>query len=284
MRMRWGLLFIPAMVVFGIFYLIPLIMFVLSSFHPDLGLGRSGATYTIENFRHLFTDRFYLLVLWNTAKLSFYIVIISLILGFPVAYFLARSSQKVMRVLIPILVLSSFVTLVIRAMGWVVLLGNNGLVNKTLLLLGAISDPIQLLNHPRGVVLGMVHYVLPLMILAIMSVIQTIPRSLEQAAENLGASRLHVYTRVIFPLSFNGILATSLMVFSLNMGVFASPLLLGGGKVYVFPILIYQEIMAKTHYAMGAAMALALILLVLFINILSFAIGSKYQAPRRRAW
>lgn len=283
MRVRWSLLLIPAMLVFGVFYLIPMIIFALSSFHPDLGLGRSGDIYTLENFARFLTDQFYLLVLWNTAKLSFYIVIISLILGFPVAYFLARSSQKVTRVLIPILVLSSFVTLVIRAMGWVVLLGNNGLVNKTLLLVGAISDPIQLLNHPRGVVLGMVHYVLPLMVLAIMSVIQTIPRSLEQAAENLGASRLHVYTRVIFPLSFNGILATSLMVFSLNMGVFASPLLLGGGKVYVFPILIYQEIMAKTRYAMGAAMALALVLLVLFINMLSVAIGNRYQAPGRRA-
>jgi ABC-type spermidine/putrescine transport system permease subunit I len=152
-----------------------------------------------------------------------------------------------------------------------------------LLLLRVIGNPIKLLNHPGGVVVGMVHYVLPLMILSIMNVIQTIPPSLEHAAENLGANRVHVYTRVILPLCMNGILASSLLVFSLSMGVFASPLLLGGGKVYVLAILIYQEIMAKAHYATGAAMSLVLLLLVLLITVLSVAVGKRYQGGRERS-
>jgi putative spermidine/putrescine transport system permease protein len=283
MRLKWELLLLPAVFVFGVFYLIPMIIFVLSSFHPDLGLGRTGDIYTLTNFTRFLTDRFYLFVLWNTAKLSSYIVLISLILGFPVAYFLARSTQRLRRVVIPIVLMSPFVTLVIRAIGWVILLGNNGLVNRVFLWLGVVSDPIELLNHPRGVIVGMVHYVLPLMILAIMSVIQTIPPSLEHAAENLGANRLHVYTRVIFPLSANGILASSLLVFSLSMGVFASPLLLGGGKVYVLAILIYQEMMAKAPYATGAAMSLVLLVLVLIIEALSLAVENRYQSQRGRS-
>jgi putative spermidine/putrescine transport system permease protein len=281
MRVRWSLFLVPALLIFGVFYVIPMLTFVLSSFRPDLGLGRVGDVYTLRNFGHFLTDRFYLLVLWNTGKLSFYIVVASLLMGFPMAYFLARSSQNVTKVLIPILLLSSFITLVIRALGWVILLGNNGLVNKTLLLLGVPGAPVELLNHARGVVLGMVHYVLPLMTLTLMSVVQTIPPSLERAAENLGASRLHVYTRVILPLSLPGILAASLLIFSFSMGSFAMPLLLGGGKVYVLPILIYQEVMTKTRYAMGATMALILVVLVLFVNILSFAVMTKYRAPRR---
>jgi putative spermidine/putrescine transport system permease protein len=280
MRLRWFWLLIPILLTFGIFYLLPMVTFILSSFHPDLGLGRMGGAYTLENFKLFLTDRFYLIVLWNTARISFYIVAIALILSFPVAYFLARSSRRVTRILVPMLMLSSFVTLVIRALGWVILLGKNGLVNKLLLLLG-LGDPLQFLNHPRGVVLGMVHYVLPLMVLSLMSVVQTIPPSLEQAAENLGANRLRVYTRVVLPLSLPGMIATSLVIFSLSMGVFATPLLLGGGKVYVLPILIYQEIMTKMNYAMGAAMSLILLILVLLINMLSVTIASKYQVRKR---
>lgn len=283
MRLRWGFLLVPVLLVFGVFYLVPTATFVLSGFRPELGLGRVGDTFTLENFRLLLTDWFFLWVLANTAKLSLYITGISLLLGFPMGYILARSGPRAANLLVPILLLSSFITLVIRALGWVILLGNNGPVNRTLLFLGVAGEPVQFLNHPRGVVLGMVHYVLPLMVLSLMSVVKTIPVSLEQAAENLGAGRLRVYTRVVLPLSLPGILSASLVIFSLSMGVFATPLLLGGGKVYVLPILIYQEITAKTRYAMGAAMALVLVALVLLINALSTALAARFQAPRRAA-
>lgn len=251
----------------------------MSGFRSDLGFGQMGDTYSLHNYRLFLTDPFYRAVFWNTTKLSIYIVAICLILGFPTAYILARSSPRVLRILVPLLLLSSFVTLVVRALGWIVLLGDNGLVNKILVLLYLSKTPVKFLNHPLGVVLGMVHYALPLVILSLMNVVQTIPTSLEQAAESLGASRLHVYSRVVLPLSLPGVLAVSLLIFSIAMGVFASPLLLGGGRVYVWSILIYQEVMTNAHYAMGAAMSLLLVVLVLLINVLSFILLTKYLGP-----
>ena len=230
--------------------------------------GVSGAL-TLDNYVRVLTDGFYLGSLWTTVWLSLVATLLALLAAFPTAYVLARTRSAWISALIVLLLVSSFVTIVIKVLGLSLVLGRQGVVNELLLTLALIDQPLTLLNNNIGVVIGLVQYTLPFLVMLLFSVIQTIPGSLEEAAELHGASRLSMFRRVVLPLAMPGLIAGSLIVFNLNMGAFTSAVLLGGGRVLTLPVVIQRKILLDVDYPIAATLATLLVGVVFFINVAS---------------
>ncbi len=247
---------------------IPQYYFISMSFHANLGYGKIGEIFTFENYARIFTDILYISTLLRTAGLAAATAFLALIFGFPVAYFLARSNSRWISILVGLLIAATFITPVVKDLGLIILLSKNGPVNVILGLIGAISEPIQWLGASAGVIIGLLHYTLPLMVLMLLTVIQTVPRSLEEAAHAHGASRLRVYYAVVIPIVKPGLVAAALMVFNLTMGAFTTPALLGGGRILTFPILVQRAVILDVDYPFAAALSGVLLVFVFGLNLL----------------
>jgi putative spermidine/putrescine transport system permease protein len=279
---RWGILLLPPMVLSLLLFSVPQLVFLRMSLFRDLGLGRLGAGVSLSNYLEFIGDPFYLKSLALTINLSAIVAALALVLGFPVAYVLARMRSGWASLLLATVVISSFVTVVVKVLGLVIIFSANGPLNRTLTMFGLIDTPLRLLGNRTGVVIGLLHYTLALVILMLFSIIQTIPRSLEESAQVHGASRWRVFYRVVLPLSLPALIAGGLIVFNMSMGAFTSAALLGGGRVLTLPVLIQRTIILETRYGMGAALAAILLVVVLLINVASVAIVTRLAGPRRR--
>lgn len=253
-------------------------VFLKSSFYADLGLGRIGEHLVMEKYTRFATDPFYLKTLWVTVKTSGLAAVATLILGFPVAYMIARMRSSWAMFLLAGIVVSTFITIVIKVYGLIVIFSADGLLNQTLLALGILSRPFSIFGNTTGVVVGLMHFTLGFGVLVLYSIIQTIPSDFEEAAQIHGASRWRVYYRVIFPLALPGVTATLLMVFNMCMGAFTSAALLGGGRVFTLPVLIQRTVMMDIKYSMGATIAAVLVVSVIAINILSIVLLRRMRA------
>ncbi|MDP4026582.1 ABC transporter permease [Methylobacterium sp. NEAU 140] len=279
----WRLLLVVPVVASFILFALPQYFFIASSFHENLGYGRIGEAWTLANYHRLFTDRFYIGALVKTVGLSAASTIVCLIIGFPVAYMLARMGTRSKAALSGLLVAAMFVTPVVKDLGLIIILSQSGIVNQTLELLGIITGPIQWLGAEIGVLIGLVHYMLPLIVLLLATVIATVPRSLEDAAHAHGASRARVYYGVIVPIVRPGIIAAALMVFNLAMGAFTTPALLGGGRVLTFAILIQRSVILDVDYPFAASLSSVLLVTVFLLNVLAgFLMVRQAQVRRGR--
>ena len=278
MWVRWWILLIPPLVVGFTLVAASQFVFLRASFFEDLGLGRVGDELILGNYIQFLTDGFYLKILWVTVKTSALAALFTLILGFPVAYLIARMRSKWSMILLAGIVVSTFITIVIKVYGLIVIFSANGLFNQTMLAIGLFDKPFSVFGNETGVVIGLMHFTLGFGVLLLYSIIQTIPRSLESAAQIHGASRWRVYYRVIFPLSLPGVTATLLMVFNMCMGAFTSAALLGGGRVFTLPVMIQRIVMMDIKYSMGATIAAVLLVSVIVINILSIYLLRRLRA------
>lgn len=277
---NWGFFLWPPLALSFLLFALPQVFFMWMSFHKNLGFGRISQVFTLDNYSRVLTDPLYLSSLGLTLYLSLAVTVICLFLGFPTAYALARSRPRWLSFLISILLISSFVTVVIKVLGLIVILSQNGLVNSVLLGLGLVATPIPMLSTNTGVLVGLLHYTLPLLVLLLFSVIQTIPRSLEEAAEIHGASRLSVFLRILLPLAMPGLIAGSLMVFNMSMGAFTSAVLLGGGRVLTLPVLIQRKIIFDVDYPLGSALSTLLLVAVFILNLVSSSVLVRLTRPR----
>ena len=255
-------------------------VFLRAGFYEDLGLGLIGEKLRIDNYVTAFRDSFYLGALWLTIYLSAIVVACSLVLAYPAAYAIARMRSKWAMLLLAAIVVSSFVTVVIKVLGLIIIFGADGPINSLLNALGITNVPIRIVGTLAGVVIGLMHYVLGFLVLLLFSVIQTIPRSLEEAAQIHGASRWRTMWRVVIPLSLPGIVNGSLIVFNLSMGAFVSAVLLGAGRVLTLPVVIEQTIVLQTEYGMGSALSAVLLASVLIINVISVLLVRRMRAAR----
>lgn len=282
MNVRWGAWLVPPLVVSFLLFAIPQLVFLRMSLFRDLGLGRLGTRVEVGNYVESLSDPFYLSSLGLTVVLSAITVVLALLFGFPVAYVLARMRSRWGSVLLAVLVISSFVTVVIKVLGLIILFSANGPLNRTLVALG-VEGGVQMLGNRIGVVIGLLHYTLAFVVLLLFSVVQTIPRSLEEAAQVHAANRWRVFRRVVIPLCLPGIIAAALTVFNLSMGAFTSAALLGGGKVLTLPVLVQRTIILETKYGMGAALSAILLVAVVFINAVSIVAVARAQRASRLA-
>lgn len=259
------LLLLPSLAVLGIFFVIPLIfLFVSSLQHYIPGKGIS-ATFTPENYIKFLTDFYYVGVLLKTLFLGLIVTFLTLIIGYPLAYFIARTTWKKKGLLVALVIFPLFLNIVVRSFSWIVLLANRGLLNNFLTEFHIIEQPLKLLFNYKGVVIGLTHIFLPFMVIALASVIQNIERDYEEAAQILGANKLKTFFKVTLPLSLPGIVAGSLLVFLLTITAFVTPRLLGGVTVKIMSNIIFQEFMNTFNWPFGAAMAFILLLVTLLI-------------------
>ncbi|MCB1808382.1 MAG: ABC transporter permease, partial [Candidatus Competibacteraceae bacterium] len=193
------------------------------------------------------------------------VVAITLLFGYPLAYFLARTRSRLRPWLIILVVFPLLLNLVVRSFGWIVLLANRGLINDGLIALGIIEKPLKLLFNFTGLLIGLSHIFLPFMVLMLLGAIQNIPRDTEDAARTLGASPLTVFRKITLPLSLPGILSGGILVFVLTISALVTPRLLGGPTYQVMSTLIFDEFLKLLNWPRGAAMAYVLTVIVLLL-------------------
>src|SRR5687767_15934529 len=217
----------PATLYVGIGILLPLAIlfrYGLNQFVPGKFMVDA---LTVENYVKFFTDVYYAAVLTRTVRIALITTAICLVLGFPLAYVLARTRTRYKNILIMLVVLPLFVGNAVRAAGWMVAFGNKGLINASLMGLGAIPQPLEIMFTETAVVVGITAVNLPFMVLTLQSVIEGIDRAVEEAAFSLGANPWKMAQRVLFPLAMPGILAGTILTFILAMNAYATPVLLG---------------------------------------------------------
>jgi len=280
MKARWHWILLPSLLLSLGLLLASQIAFLRGGFFRDLRLGRMGTDFTLANYERFFTDPLYLDSLMLTVRLSLTVALLTLLVGFPIAYVLARLKSRWTLVLLAGIIAASFITIVIKVLGLIIIFSSGGFLNRFLMWSGIVSSPIAIVGNPGGVVVGLMHFTMGFSILLLYSVVQTIPRSLEEAAEIHGAPRWRVFARVILPLSLPGLVVTGLIVFNLCMGAFTSAALIGGGKVFTLPVLIQQTVINQTRYGMGATISAILMLATLAINGLSVLAMAKLDKRR----
>jgi putative spermidine/putrescine transport system permease protein len=202
--------------------------------------------------------------------------LITLIVAYPMAFVIAKTQNPARNTFLLILVLASMqLDMVIRLYGMMVILGDNGLINQVLQRLGIADGPVAFMYNFRGVVFGLVQFSLPFMILTLVGVIKAIPPSLEEAARSLGASRRRAFMRVILPASMPGILSGSLLVFALSISSYIVPALMGGFRVGVLPIHIYQQVAESARFQFGSTIAVILFVISAAAVLVYIKFGSR---------
>ena len=263
-RSGFGLLS-PALLVLLLIFFAPLALLLPTSLHPYIPGTGIGSNWTFENFSRVLTDSFYLEIIGRTLMLGLVVVAITLLFGYPLAYFLARTRSRLRPWLIILVVFPLLLNLVVRSFGWIVLLANRGLINGGLIALGIIEKPLKLLFNFTGLLIGLSHIFLPFMVLMLLGAIQNIPRDTEDAARTLGASPLTVFRKITLPLSLPGILSGGILVFVLTISALVTPRLLGGPTYQVMSTLIFDEFLKLLNWPRGAAMAYVLTVIVLLL-------------------
>jgi putative spermidine/putrescine transport system permease protein len=171
-----------------------------------------------------------------------------------------------------------FTSAIVRAFGWMVLLGREGLVNRMLMFLGVVREPLPLLFNEIGVIIGSVYILTPFMVLTVASVLQNIEPILEEAAADLGATPLTSFRTVVWPLSMPGVIAGSVIVFTLSMSAYVTPSVLGGGMVKVLPMLVFEQFMSVFQWGFGSALAVVLLVVTLaMVSLTGRVSGRRYM-------
>ena len=244
------------------FVVIPILLVFLYSFYR-FSNGTMIETLTLENYLRVFHDTIYLKVFIKSLRYGLIVTLACLFIGYPVAYFLARSTYKRRDPLFLALIIPFWTSIVVRTYAWKMLLGTNGLFNYYLGKFGLIDAPIRLLYTEQAVLVGLVHVFLPFMILPLYAALEKIDPSLEEAAMDLGANRFRTFLKIILPLSVPGVSTGCLLVFILAIGSFLTPDLLGGSSQSMISNIIRGEFYITFNWPFGSALAVLLLVIIL---------------------
>jgi putative spermidine/putrescine transport system permease protein len=263
---RDGLLVLPALAFLAALYLYPLSRLgMLSLFDPR---------FTLKHYRILFTEPAYVAALQNTLTISLSVTAVALVLAYPLAYLLTTVSARTRSVLIAFVLIPFWTSVLVRTFAWLVILGRNGLVNQALMGLHLVDTPVALIHNHTGVQIGMVHVLLPFMVLPLYSVMASIDGTLLAAARSLGAPPLQVFLRVFLPLSLPGVHAGCLLVFLSAVGYYITPALLGGPRQITIAMLIDLVVNDLLNWGFGAALAILLLTtVVVLLVVVTSALG-----------
>ncbi|MFE0755514.1 ABC transporter permease [Inquilinus sp. NPDC058860] len=258
-RLPWTwLLIAPAAVLLGVFLLVPYLNIVLMSFRPPATGAPYGPGLTLGNYQRALTDGYYLSQLGSTLWIAMLTTAATLLVGFPVAWQLARSRSRWRPVLYGIVLSPLLVGIVVRSFGWTILLGNNGVINKAARSLGLTLTPLPLMYNTLGIVIALTHVFLPFMILPVMAALQTIDPALEAAGRSLGATRRVAFRRIVLPLALPGIQSGCILVFVLALSAYVTPVLIGGMRVKTMTLTVVDTLTDAFQWPLGSALALML--------------------------
>jgi len=240
---------LPALILLLAFFLFPVVRM----------LGFSVEAGTLDWYAKALGEGLYLQVFWNTFEIALLVTGFCLLLGYPLGFLIATTTPTWATLGFIFVLLPLWTSVLVRTYAWMVLLGRNGIVNRWLLDAGIISDPLPLLHNFTGVLIGMVHVLLPYMVLPIYGAVRRLDPAIAAAAQGLGASNWRIFWRIYIPLTLNGIFAGSVLVFVLSLGFFITPALLGGGRVMMIAVLIEQQVRETLNWPFAAALSFVLL-------------------------
>ena len=240
------------------FLLVPYLNIIVMSVRAPSESTPYGEGFSLDSYRRFFAEDFYIDNLITTLWIGAVTTAVCFVLAFPVAWQLARTRSRLRGLMYGIVLSPLLVGIVVRSFGWTILLGNNGVINRTLRDWGIIIRPIGLMYNELGIIIALAHVFLPFMILPIMGALQNIEPALENAARSLGANRRTVFFRIIFPLAMPGIQSGVILVFVLALSAYVTPLLIGGMRISTMPVVVVNTLIDAFQWPFGSALALIL--------------------------
>lgn len=256
----------PAALAMLAFVVLPLVLTLSLSFYPFTG-GQVGATLTVANYADIAGDDYFRTIFLRTFTLALVVTAVTVLVGVPEAYVLSRLSARWRAVSMLVVLGPLLISVVVRTLGWAILLGNEGVINRILLASGLVQEPVKMMFTFTGVVVALVHVMTPFMVLAVWASLQKLDPATEQAAETLGAGWVTVLRRIVFPQVIPGVLSGSLIVFALVASAFATPAIIGGRRLKVVPTTIYDEFLGNLNWPLGAALSVVLVAIVLGVSM-----------------
>ncbi|MGC4029712.1 MAG: ABC transporter permease [Steroidobacteraceae bacterium] len=251
----------PLVVFYAAFLVAPYVVLLALSIRRFSSSALYTSTFSLENYLSLLTDPFYLYLLTGTVLLGVVVTFLTLVISYPLAMHIVRSSPRTKAILLSVALSPMLINLVVRTYAWLVLLGDNGVVNSWLMAMGVISSPLPISGNLFSVMIGLIHVSLPLMILSLVSIMERIDRNLLDAAQSLGAGPWRVLSRLHFPLSLPGVGTGSLLVFCFTISAFVTPQLLGGNRVSTIGTVVFEKFTLSLNWPLGAALVFILLLL-----------------------
>jgi spermidine/putrescine transport system permease protein len=276
-RLRPWLLLSPTLAVLFVLMVLPIVIMTVFTFYEFVTAGVEKAAFTTANWHEFFSDSFYWLFIWKTAKIAAITAILCALLGYPPAYFIAMTRTRHKWLLLLLLIVPFWISFTIRTFAWIHILGEQGVINVALLKLGVISEPLRMLYTQGSVIMGMIHFLLPYMILNIYVSIEGIDRNLISAARTLGCTQAQAFREVVLPLSMPGLMAGLLLCFVLAAGSYVTPQILGSTRDALFGNLIYDTIMTQLNWPLGSTLSIVLLVLLGIVA----AIYSRYMGLSR---
>lgn len=268
-RSEDALLIGPGLVLLAIAFALPMGRMLTLGFEAPPGGG------AFDHFIRFLSDPYYLGIGARTLRLSALITILCAVIGFPLAYIMARVGPRLRLWLIILVILPLMTSVVVRTFGWMVLLGRGGLIPTTLWQMGFVGRNFTLMQTETAIVIGMVQVLLPFMTLSVLGVILRLDGRLEEAARTMGASFVGTIRHVVLPLARPGLVAGSLLVFSLSASSFVTPSLLGGPRLPVLAGAVYESATKTLEWSFAAAEAMILLVGVLLVLIPYLAVGGR---------
>jgi len=248
----------PAIILVAALFLAPFLNLIFLSVYDD--------GFTMENYRRLWEDPIYTMTLWRTIWVSIVVTVTCAVLAYPIAFYAAMSRSGIAWLVLAFVLVPFWTSVLVRTYAWLVILQGGGLINRTLIEIGIIETPLRLVHNTTGTLIGMIHIMLPFIVLPLYSSLKQIPPEYSQASQSLGAGSMRTFLKIIFPLSLPGLAAGSIFVFVLSLGFYITPQLLGGGRVILISMVVARNVQMYEQF--GAGTAVAVVLLVLIVVIL----------------
>ena len=266
----------PALLLFVSLLLVPLLLTLMLSFRVFSDTAGVTSAYTLTNYWEVVSDPYYGTIFLRTAGLAFAVTLLSIVLGVPETIVLARMKRPWQSLCLLIVLGPLLISVVVRTLGWQILLGNNGVLNNLLQSLHITSEPIRLVFTMTGMIIALTHVLVPFMVMSVWATVQKLDPQVEWAGRSLGGSPFAVFRRVVLPQIMPGVLSGSIIVFALSASAFATPALIGGRRLKVVATAAYDEFLGTLNWPLGASIAM----LLLIANV-AIVMGCSRLAERR---
>ena len=259
---RPWILLSPALAAVAFLLVVPVLFIIVYSFWLRSAAGAEIPGFYLDNWAEVFSDAFYRDILFSTLRIAAITTVLCALLGYVPAYFIAMSETRFKTLLLLLLILPFWISYIIRTMSWINILGASGGLNRMLIYLGLIAEPLQILYNEWTVILGLVHFLLPFMVLNVFVSLDGIDRNLLDASRSLGASEFQSFREVTRPLSLPGLAAGGLLCFVLSAGTYITPLVLGGPRDAMFANLVFEAIITQLNWPLGSALSIVLLVVL----------------------
>lgn len=261
------LLLLPGVLFLTIFLVIPILSMIGTTFHD-------GGTFSLEGYMSFFQDEYFIDILLTTLRVSIFTTLLCILIGFPVSYYIAKLPSKRKAILLLLTIFPLLTSPVVRSFSWMIIIGKNGVLNKVLMSVGIIQEPLNILYTPNAIIIGLIHLFLPLIIVTLVGVMENIDGDLLRAAESLGASKFASFMKIIVPLCVPGLVIGSILVFVGSFTAYTTPALLGG-KQRVISTFLYQNAITLNDWRLASIVATIMIVVTFIIITIMNGVARK---------